>query len=70
MPKNRQSKTSSRTTQSHSERIAALRRRIHEIYTSSEGPRAHIDELERLSADLSELMAERPEIQEVGHAEQ
>jgi hypothetical protein len=69
MPRNRQSKTSSRTTH-HSERVTVIRQRIHEIYTSDEGPRAHTEELERLSAELSELMAERPEVQEVEHAEQ
>jgi chromosome segregation ATPase len=43
-------------------RIDEIRRRIHELYTSAEGPRAHTEELERLSGELSELMAERPEV--------
>ena len=44
------------------DRAAEIRRRIHEIDQSPEGPRAHIEELERLSGELSELMAERPEV--------
>jgi hypothetical protein len=44
------------------ERIAEIRARIHEIYASDEGPRAHTEELERLASELSELMAERPEV--------
>jgi hypothetical protein len=43
-------------------RIDEIRRRIHELYTCPEGPRARTEELERLSGELSELMAERPEV--------
>ena len=44
------------------DRLDDIRRRIHELYTSSEGPRAHTQEIERLSGELSELLAQRPEV--------
>lgn len=46
------------------ERIDEIRTRIHELYESDEGPRAHTEEIERLSAELSELLAERPEVRD------
>lgn len=61
------SKKSKATSKSPSEeRIAAIRERIHQLYASPEGPRAHTAELERLSAELSELMMERPEVVDAG----
>lgn len=50
---------------SHEERhkrIAEIRRRIHEIYEMPSGRETHGREIEALSAELSELLAERPEV--------
>jgi len=44
------------------ESIDALRDRIHELYKSAEGARAHLSEIERLHHELTERMAERPEV--------
>ena len=52
------------STSQNRERISEIRRRIHELYTSPEGPRSHTQEIERLSGELSELFAERPEVKD------
>ena len=52
------------STSQNKDRIAEIRRRIHELYTSPEGPRSHAQEIERLSEELSELLAERPEVKD------
>jgi len=44
------------------ERIAALRREIHEIYVSPGGPRAHETKLMRRHKELSKLVASLPEV--------